>query len=364
MESKLAFKEVVICEEDPYKRGYKYGEETKQEVRKQIKKWSEILESTLHITKAEILDHSKKFWPFIQEYSEMISKEMEGTADGSASKLEEIVMINSINEFFVNSGMKNVGYGCTSFAVSGKATSDGKTYVVQNDDWKPWAAELGTILRLEMDDVKILSFSFAGALPIIGLNSHGIALCINALRDGKVKPGVPISVITRDILQQKTIGKALYSISRANRATSVNLLLGDKNGELYDVEMTKDRYVPMYGQHSIVHTNHFLSRDLVASDDLREGDFALERGTSTIVRYNRMEKLIAQNFGMINEEKVKEFLSDHVNYPESICSHPSEGKPKRTESITIGSFIMKPEENIMLVADGNPCEREFQEFKI
>ncbi|MBA7571305.1 hypothetical protein ES708_13064 [subsurface metagenome] len=214
-----------------------------------------------------------------------------------------------------------------------------------------------------MEDIKILSFGFAGGLPIIGLNSCGIALCINALRDGKVKPGVPVSVITRDILQQKTIGQALYSIARACRATSVNLLLGDKNGELYDVEITKDRYMPIYGQHSLVHTNHFLSRGLL-TPDLNERDFALEKGTSTIVRYNRMQKLIAKNFGTIDEKKLKEFLSDHVNYPESICRHPKNGEPTRTESITIGSFIMKPEENVMLVADGNPCQKEFQRFKL
>lgn len=363
MRSKFAFKEIIIREEDPYKRGYKYGEETKQEVREQIKKWYAILENTLHITEQELLTRSRIFWPFIQEYSETISREIEGIADGSGSKLDEIVMLNAINEFFVNGGPKNMGYGCTSFAVSGDATSGGETYVVQNDDWKPWAAELGIIIRFEMEDVKILSFSFAGSLPIIGLNSHGIALCINSLRDGKVQPGVPVSVITRDILQQKTIGQALHSISRASRATSVNLLLGDKNGELYDMEITKDKYAALYGQNSIAHTNHFLSRDLLASDS-REKDFALLRSTSTIVRYNRIKKLINKNYGTIDKQKVKEFLSDHVNYPESICSHPRHGKPARTESITIASFIMKPEENVMLVADGNPCQREFQRFKI
>jgi len=363
MGRKIVFKEIVIREEDPFKRGYKYGEETKQEVKEQIRRWCEIFENDLHMTTTEVLIHARKFWPFIQEYSKTISREIEGIAAGSGCKLDEIVMLNSVNEFFVNGGPGHTGCDCTSFAVSGDATLGGETYIGQNDDWKPWAAKLGVLLRYELEDIKMLSFSFAGSLPIIGLNSYGIALCINSLRDGKVKPGVPVSVITGDILQQKTIGQALYSIARARRATSVNLLLGDKNGELYDVEITKDRYIPIYGQHSIVHTNHFLSRGLL-TPDLSERDFALEKGTSTIVRYNRMQKLIAKNFGTIDEKKLKEFLSDHVNYPESICTHPKNGETTRTESITIGSFIMKPEENVMLVADGNPCQREFQRFKL
>ncbi len=356
MVGEFRFEEVILRGDDPFERGRQYGSAVQEKVNQHLANWYDIFREELHLSKDRILADVRKFWPFVREYSPEIAKELEGIAGGSKLQLEEILLLNTLNEFFVNQGLEQLG--CTSFGVTGDATVGGKTYVGQNDDWKSWAAEVAIILRIETRQWKVLSFTFAGSLPIIGLNSFGIALCINALRDGKVKPGVPIAVICRDILQRKTIGQALFSIARANRATSVNLLLGDENGELYTVEMTKDSYVPIYGQHILVHTNHFLDPRLA------ESDLALERGTSTIIRYNRMVKLLTKNLGNIDAKLLQGFLADHVNYPESICSHPREYESMRTQSSTIASFIMNTQERTMLIADGNPCEKVFREFRI
>jgi isopenicillin-N N-acyltransferase-like protein len=158
-------------------------------------------------------------------------------------------------------------------------------------------------------------------------------------------------------LRQKTIGQALYSIARAERATSVNLLVGDPHGELYSVEMTRDRYVALYGENFIVHTNHFLSRDLLVPG-LQERDMAIRNGTNSIFRYNRMQKLIHQHYGKIDTNQLKKFMMDHVNYPESICRHPV----RQGLSQTIGAFIMNPKAKTMLIADGNPCEATYYEY--
>lgn len=356
MLDEFRFEEILLEGDDPFERGRQYGRAAREKINQHLAHWGDIFEGELHVSKDRVLANAQKFWPFIREYSPEIAGELKGIADASGLRVEEIVLLNTLNEFFVNQGLEQLG--CTSFGVTGNATVGGKTYVGQNDDWKSWSAEVAVILRMEIRQWKVLSFTFAGSLPIIGLNSFGIALCINALRDGKVKPGVPISVICRDILQRETIGQALFSIARANRATSVNLLLGDGNGELYTVEMTKDRYVPIYGQDMIVHTNHFLDPRLA------EEDLALDRGTSTIVRYNRMHKLITKNFGDIDEEKLKHFLADHVNYPESICSHPRKNESARTQSSTVASFIMDTKERTVLIADGNPCQKPWHKLQL
>jgi len=99
-----------------------------------------------------------------------------------------------------------------------------------------------------------------------------------------------VAVITANILRQKTIGQALYSIARAKRATSINFFICDRHGELYAVEMTQDRYVALYGQDYLVHTNHFLLRDLLTLDS-RERDFALGKGTSHSTLQQNMQAL-------------------------------------------------------------------------
>lgn len=359
MNDQESYERLTISGADAYQRGYQYGEQLKDKIRARIQMRFEEGQFGGFDRDLTLAD-AMKFWPYIQEYSHYISQEIQGIADGSRSGLQEIVMLNSSGPLAVYS-KKRPARGCTSFAVTGDATVDGKTYVGQNDDLWAVDAEFATILRIEAGTTKILGFALAGEFPRIGLNSHGIALCVNALYDGRAKPGVPGTIITRDILQQATIGGALYSIMRADRAFSANMVIGDKNGELYDVETTMDGYELIYGQDTLVHANHFLAKRLVSRD------FGIENGPCSTIRYNRLKKLIDKSFGSIDEEKLKAFLADHVNYPGSICRHdsgPAPDSPPGNRFTTIASVIIKPEDGVLLVAEGNPCEKPFVELRL
>ena len=77
--------------------------------------------------------------------------------------------------------------------------------------------------------------------------------------------------------------------------------------------------------------------------------------TSSIVRYNRGTRLLKKNLGRITVDKMKEFLSDHVNHPGSICRH---GKGVKTTF----SVIINLTTQTMLLARGNPCEVKYREY--
>lgn len=352
MGKSVSFETITMSDGDSFKRGYQHGKQVKEKIKSLISRWSKIVETNSD----KLLADSMKFWPYIKEYSNEISREMEGIAKGSGSKVEEIVMLNSLNPLSLYN--KSYAIGCTSFGVTGDATIEGRTLLGQNDDLWAWESEYATIQRIECNDTLLMGFALVGCLPKIGINSHGIAICINALYDGIGRPGVPVSIITRGILQQKTIGGALYSVVRAKRSNSVNLLIGDKNGEMYDIECTVDDYEVHYGQDAIVHTNHFLAKRLVKKD------LSLDGNVNSIIRYNRMKKLINRNFGSLDENSLKTILADHVNYPSSICRHIDPDFPPDKRFVTLASFIIKPQEGVLLVAEGNPCTVQFVEHRL
>ena len=66
-------------------------------------------------------------------------------------------------------------------------------------------------------------------------------------------------------------------------------------------------------------------------------------------------RLLKKNLGRITVDKLKEFLSDHVNYPGSICRHGKGGK-------TTFSVIINLTTQTMLLARGNPCEVKYKEY--
>jgi isopenicillin-N N-acyltransferase-like protein len=357
MNNEGKYDRIRISSSDPFERGYQYGEQLRDKIRARIELRFEKAEGK-GLPRKQILTDAMKLWPFIKEYASYISQEISGIAEGSRSTLEEVAMLNSFGSISLYAE-KRQATGCTSFAVTGDATADGRTYVGQNDDMWARDDEFATLLTVDTGETKIVGLAYAGEFPRKGVNSNGIALCVNALYDGKAKPGVPGTVITRDILQQSTIGGALYSIMRADRAAAANFIIGDEHGELYDIETTIDGYELIYGQDTLVHANHFLAKHLASRD------LGIEDGPCSVVRYNRIRKLIDKSFGSIDVSTLKGILADHVNYPGSICRHDSghaPDSPPEQRFSTVASLILKPEDGVMMVAQGNPCQTRYLEL--
>ena len=96
-------------------------------------------------------------------------------------------------------------------------------------------------------------------------------------------------------------------------------------------------------------------------------DFGVENGPCSTLRYTRLKELVNRNFGSIDEGKLKAFLADLVNYPGSICRHdsgPASDSPTNKRFSTVASIIIRPEDGVLLLAEGNPCKKPFLELRI
>jgi isopenicillin-N N-acyltransferase-like protein len=173
------------------------------------------------------------------------------------------------------------------------------------------------------------------------------------------KLGVPILVVCREVLQQATIGDALGAIIRANRAQSLNFLVADENGEIYDIEATPKDIDYFYSDKYMAHSNHFLSKKLGFKRDI-----IVSAMPDTIIRYNRMNRLLREKCGTIDLKALMEFTKDHVNYPYSICRHKSHGASPEQAIVTLDSFIFVPAKKEMWIARGNPCQNEFIRYAL
>jgi isopenicillin-N N-acyltransferase-like protein len=77
----------------------------------------------------------------------------------------------------------------------------------------------------------------------------------------------------------------------------------------------------------------------------------------SIQRFDRINELIRAELGSVTVDRIKTYLSDHSNYPTSICRHPQ--TPRRGPERTVASMIAEPAHGRMHVALGNPCESSF-----
>jgi isopenicillin-N N-acyltransferase-like protein len=349
-----------------HERGYQYGEKFSENISEMLDRSYLFYKQTANLSKEEILKTASKFLPFIEEYSSEIADELKGLSEGSNRKIEEIALLTSFNEIqFYYSFARNARYGrpagCTSFCATGEATENGETLLGQNNDGSlhPNMDEYDFLMKMRTDSgVEFLTLTIMGCPAFVGLNSKGIALCINAVSDGDYTVGVPFSVITRGVLGSKTIGEAINAVIMAERGAGANYLIADENGECYDIETTTRSFNYFYVEKSFGHANHYLARAKVRDDVLQKTD------ANTIVRYNRMNKLLNKNFGKINLETCFGFLKDHVNYPTSICVHPNEALPAEKAMKTMDSLVVSPAKREIHLARDNPCKAAFKRYRL
>jgi isopenicillin-N N-acyltransferase-like protein len=335
---------IVTVEGTHYEAGYQLGTQLKDNFVMRINRMKESKDWKKDKAEAELfLAYSQKYMP---EYI----TEMKGIADAVGAELIEVFA--SICEEIGSWGYEYTA-GCSDLISSNDVTEDGSVLVAHNNDTSVSSQDYVTIVHYKVEgEPEIIGVGYGGYGLSVGYNSAGISLTGNQVNSNDMRVGVPRMLLVRKILAAKRIGEAIDAAVLKERASNYNQVISDSNGEIYSIEGSATDYAPLYaidGYH--VHTNHYVA------PWMRKFEYDPTRISCSLVRYNRANRLLKNNVGKINVEKIKEFLSDHVNHPESICRHGK--RVKTTFSIIINLNTLT-----MWLAKGNPCEVKYNEYNL
>jgi isopenicillin-N N-acyltransferase-like protein len=303
------------------------------------------------------------------EYGQMVR----GIAEASHRPLNEIAALNARYEILYSEFSRTVmelagtpaGDGCTAVAALPDSTPDGHLRMGENWDWIPGVE--GLILRVERaDGLRVLCFTEAGiAGGKIGLNSAGLGLAINGLvsdLDSWSRLRTPFHVRTWQVLSSRTIEGALSAILDEERSCSANFLVGrlsdDGSATVVDVETSPMRAARIDVRGAFAHTNHFFDPDRLAIWQ------PLDERSSTFRRCDRMQLLLDQHRGRLDDATVMSCLRDHEGYPQSVCAHPSPLWPEEEAYATVLSAVLDLTDRSMLAAPGNPCVTPFARYAL
>ncbi|MGQ9586869.1 MAG: C45 family autoproteolytic acyltransferase/hydrolase [Thermoplasmata archaeon] len=255
---------------------------------------------------------------------------------------------------------------CTDIMVNGKGTADGSVFSAHTEDWRPVDSKhLVLIKGRPAGEPSYLAMSSAGVELITGLNSSGLSFTGNSLDQNDMRVGIPKLFMGRRLLASRTISEAISIATEEDRASSYNVNICHKSGEMYCVEGSATDYSLIYGARGyLVHTNHYLDPRM-AKYELGSGDSigrALRHAAGTIVRYHRASRLVRNSFGSITVDTLKSILSDHVNYPSSICAHVHRPGSDEEPVKTLYSVIMDLTHCRMVLGIDNPCKGRWKEF--
>jgi isopenicillin-N N-acyltransferase-like protein len=345
---------VVECEGSPREIGRQYGDSCRENLNNSLEKAFAGFQFVYQAGKDKIITNAMKFLPLVKDFDPYFIEIMEGMAEGAGISFEEVFTLRSSMELTFH--YNTINGLCTSFAVSGKHTRDGKTILGQNIDWQPDTTL--DLLKIHHQNGSVqLALCIGGFVEYV-LSSAGFGMCANATFGTDFKMNLPLGCYLPKAMRQKSLPEAMEVLKQSARGLGYYHLAA-KDGEIQGIESVSDDYEIMHpDQNVMVHANHYLTERFM------DKDLVNMVIPDSIHRVERMRSLIKANLVDINPELMMKFMSDHDREPNSICRHVDMSKPPQFHSETIGSFIMVPEDGLMYIAYGNPCETEYIKYSL
>ncbi len=203
-----------------------------------------------------------------------------------------------------------------------------------------------------------LVLTTAGMIGLTGLNSSGVGVCVNTLAELAPSPsGLPVAFVIRGVLTCRTLDAADEFLRAVTHASGQNYMVGAPNG-LLDRECSASQVRGVEPTaHRIIHTNHPLVNDDVATDRPKVGA-ATQRTqrppSTTRERYDLLAAGVVGCEDPLTVARLQEVLSDR-SAPVSVV--PSgEG-----DFMTFASVVMELSENPVLhLAPGPPDRTEYE----
>jgi len=353
---------LVEVEGDYRRRGLQFGEKCRDEIKRTLANNYDIIEYTCGLSREKALMRARSIIPNVTEIAPDLCEEIQGISDGSSTSFEDIFILNAIPEM-----MRMPFGGCTVISIGEQLTENGKRITAQTVDWNPMLEDQYVVLKATPEKgPTILTYTMAGLLALVGINSKGIGSFINIfLTKENITQGMPSYFILRRILEQDRVSGAISSVILQKRASPFCYTISDSDGDLYCVEALVDDYEILGEEEGVfVHTNHILTERLRGKDIYVN----VSRNPETLTRFYRVRMLLNQVLTRkttLGIEDLKRVLADHANYPDSICRHQNEEITSiEARFKTLAAIINEQGEKNILVNSGNPCQNSYIDYRL
>jgi isopenicillin-N N-acyltransferase-like protein len=292
---------------------------------------------------AEIRERVGRDWPALAD-------EIAAIAHGSGVDEAELFAVNARTELLAG----QLRGECSTLALR----NPGQPALMQNWDWHPDLAPSRIVWIVDQGEGRwFATFTEAGILAKIGLNSRGLAVCLNLLAtdaDGGLD-GLPLHLALRLILETCEDAedvRQLLADAPMGGSSCITVMTPGGEPAIFECHPGGPPLEPAVGREWAAHTNHFLGAlpgGLV--DTLRrdwpDTDARLARATAALSESSAEDDAVA-------------VLRDHADGPISVCCHDG-GNPEFVErQQTLASIVMHPREREMLIAWGQPCSTGYE----
>ncbi|MEQ5803482.1 C45 family peptidase [Halomonas sp. H10-9-1] len=288
-----------------------------------------------------------RFGAMIEQRFPAILEEMAGIAEGAGLELADILTLNCRSEI----SLTQASGGCSAFALQ----CNENQWLAQNWDWRADQLDNVVALHIEGDDAApLVSIGEAGMVAKIGMNAHGVGVCLNAIRSQTCGEGLPIHVALRKILESPDPASA-HAVATLDRVCSpAHFLVANAAGQATGLEVHPGEPGMLSPRGGVVtHTNHLYAAAVTCQLE----DFPRPDSRPRLARLDALLSELPEG-APVDEERLFGILSDHHGHPLSICRHFNPDQPAEERMETLFGVVMNLTERRLTLRHGKPCESE------
>lgn len=356
----------------PIERGRQYGHGAADLIDRALAYYEEAFAQQTGMRWDAVREYAAGWMDVCETGAPHLVEEMAGIAEGAGYDILDILALNVRGEVIYDLGARpkaaqveprDENEGCTSFSLTREAAGDGHVYAGQNWDWRAGAADTVMALRVVQDPLPTVIMQVeAGQVGRHGGNSAGIVLNANGLggRFAADGYGMPQTFIRRMTLDQSELPDAINTLVRTPPHIASNALLTTRDGFSISLEITPTGVEWVYPDEGLlVHGNHYAaavppalagSYRPVSPDSLFRVPRALDGLRSAHVETTTPAV----------RDVVRAAMSDHMGYPESVCTHPDERRPAVRQWATLISSCVDLTTGDYLLSNGTPCDHPYE----
>ena len=252
--------------------------------------------------------------------------------------------------------------GCTVWAAAAPLTKLGKPLMAKNRDYRPDHQGLQCLAHARpIDGYDYLYLTSAGSPGVFssGMNEMGLAVADTHVSSSDIGPGLARYSVMMEILEHHSqVSSAIQFLTGVTHLGDGTLTLIDADGQMAVFETGHSRTGIVRPENGfVVSTNHYVTPGL-ASHWLENNAAAL-RGNSQ-ARQSRIKEALHSSRHLVDVAWAKKCMAQHGTQLDAICRHPE----MESDAVTISTIVFQPMARRLSIANGFPCQSEFQDWAV
>ncbi len=282
-----------------------------------------------------------------------LADELKGIATGANISITDIVILNNYTDF---RDITLPEEGCSTVHIN---TPNGNVLSGQTWDMHRSAKNYMCLIHVPKNEHhgEQIILTLVGCVGLMGVNSKNALIGVNNINTTNAKTGLIWPVLVRKVCEQTTLEQMRKTLLNAPVTSGHNYLISTvEGGEHLEVTPTVSEKVAalVKGQiGSIFHTNHCIGFEIEKLED---------KSSMSSTTFNRWSLLSGKTNQVNSLQDFKSLLTNHDEFPKSICSHFENGA--QDPSFTCGGGVSNLSTSEHIFWRGCPThDQDYKEYK-